>query len=312
MRASNKKNEKIIKVIFFIIFLILFSAFILNNIRLKESCDLFIDLKSIISMIENNKTRIIYDYIKNRDKVYVYYDNSLEDKTKEYISMHLPSVKYIGSFEFMLYFYLFKDSIMFYACEDRLINKLKLSGIKCCKVVLDIEDIDCEEYLTLKSSNDIKLFLSFTNKEVYKIDLNYSEKLYKYLPNIDKKFIKVADGDTIKYRDNYYRFIGLDAPELKQNYGSNVKTYVENKIESASNINMLVGSYDIFGRILCHLFIDNVPLAYSMMNDRQAKETIMKYGDSGFTVIASNIVYLSKFQGRRPFTDPAKFRSENN
>ena len=62
MRASNKKNEKIIKVIFFIIFLILFSAFILNNIRLKESCDLFIDLKSIISMIENNKTRIIYDY----------------------------------------------------------------------------------------------------------------------------------------------------------------------------------------------------------------------------------------------------------
>ena len=74
---------------------------------------------------------------------------------------------------------------------------------------------------------------------------------------------------------------------------------------------MLVGSYDAFGRILCHLFIDDIPLAYPMMKDKQAKETIMKYGDNGFVNIASNIVYLSKFQGRRPFTDPAKFRSEN-
>ncbi|MDA1469857.1 hypothetical protein OGZ02_13715 [Brachyspira hyodysenteriae] len=47
-----------------------------------------------------------------------------------------------------------------------------------------------------------------------------------------------------------------------------------------------------------------------MMKDKQAKETIMKYGDNGFVNIASNIVYLSKFQGVRPFTDPARFRAE--
>ena len=138
-----------------------------------------------------------------------------------------------------------------------------------------------------------------------------NDDMYKYLAELDKNSIRVVDGDTIKYKDNYYRFIGLDAPELKQNYGTNVKAYVENKIKNASNVRMLVGSYDIFGRILCHLFIDDVPLAYPMMKDKQAKETIMKYGDNGFTTIASNIVYLSKHQGRRPFTDPAKFREEN-
>ncbi|HJH55843.1 MAG TPA: thermonuclease family protein, partial [Brachyspira hyodysenteriae] len=177
--------------------------------------------------------------------------------------------------------------------------------------VLDINDINRDEYLTLKDSYNTKLFLSFTNKDFYNIDSNYNKELSKYLSDLDKDHIRVVDGDTIKYKDNYYRFIGLDAPELKQNYGTNVKAYVENKIKNASNVSILVGSYDAFGRILCHLFIYDVPLAYLMMKDKQAKETIMKYGDNGFVTIASNIVYLSKFQGRRPFTDPAKFRSEN-
>ena len=200
---------------------------------------------------------------------------------------------------------------MFYASDDKLINKLRFFKIHYSRVVLDINDINSNEYLTLKDSYNTKLFLSFTNKDFYNIDYNYNKELSKYLKALDKNSIRVVDGDTIKYKDNYYRFIGLDAPELKQNYGTNVKAYVENKINNASNVSMLVGSYDAFGRILCHLFIDDIPLAYPMMKDKQAKETIMKYGDNGFVNIASNIVYLSKFQGRRPFTDPAKFRSEN-
>ena len=306
MRTSNKKNKKIIKVFIFSALIILALIFFIRISNFKESRDLFIDPESIISMIENNKTRIIYDYIKNRDKVYVY-DEFLNNDSKNYISMHFPSVKYIGNFRFMLYSFFFKDNIMFYASEDSMISILKSYGIKYCKVVLDIDSISKEEYIHLKTYDNVKLFLSFTNKEFYKIDSSYN----KYLAELDKNSIRVVDGDTIKYKDNYYRFIGLDAPELKQNYGTNVKAYVENKINNASNVSMLVGSYDIFGRILCHMFIDGIPLAYPMMKDKQAKETIMKYGDNGFTTIASNIVYLSKHQGRRPFTDPAKFRSEN-
>ena len=238
-------------------------------------------------MIENNKTSIIYDYIKNRDKVYVY--NALTNHDKKYISSHFPSIKYIGFLRLFIYSLFFKDKIMLYTSDDGIINKLKVLNIKYCKVVLNIDNINIEEYLTLKDSNNTKLFLSITNKDL----------------------IKVSDGDTIKYKNNYYRFIGVDAPELKQDYGTNVKNYVIEKINNASNVSMLVSSYDIFDRILCHLFIDDVPLAYYMMKDKQAKETIMKYGDNGFINIASNIVYLSKFQGRRPFTDPARFRAEN-
>lgn len=308
MRTSNQKNEKIIKACIYTVIIIFAFIFIIKTSNLKESKDLIIDSKSIISIIENNKASIIYDYIKNRDKVYVLY---AENDDKKYIKTHFPSIKFIGKFKLIFYTLFFKDKIMFYASDDKLIDKLRFFKIHYSHVILNIDDINSDEYLTLKDSYNTKLFLSFTNKDFYNIDYNYNKELSKYLKALDKNSIRVVDGDTIKYKDNYYRFIGLDAPELKQNYGTNVKAYVENKINNASNVSMLVGSYDAFGRILCHLFIDDIPLAYPMMKDKQAKETIMKYGDNGFVNIASNIVYLSKFQGRRTFTDPAKFRSEN-
>ena len=306
MRTFNKKNEKIIIIVFICSFIIIF-YFLIQLLNFKETKNLFIEGKSLISMIENNKTSIIYDYIKNRDKVYVY--NALTNHDKKYISSHFPSIKYIGFLRLFIYSLFFKDKIMFYASDDGIINKLKVLNIKYCKVVLNIDNINIEEYLTLKDSNNTKLFLSITNKDFSEIDINNINR--KYLIYLDKDLIKVSDGDTIKYKNNYYRFIGVDAPELKQDYGPNVKNYVIEKINNASNVSMLVSSYDIFDRILCHLFIDDVPLAYYMMKDKQAKETIMKYGDNGFINIASNIVYLSKFQGRRPFTDPARFRAEN-
>ena len=306
MRTFNKKNEKIIIIVFICSFIIIF-YFLIQLLNFKETRNLFIESKSLISMIENNKTSIIYDYIKNRDKVYVY--NALTNQDKKYISGRFPSIKYIGFLRLFIYSLLFKDKIMFYASDDGIINKLKVLNIKYCRVVLNIDNINIEEYLTLKDSNNTKLFLSITNKDFSEIDIN--NIIRKYLISLDKDLIKVSDGDTIKYKNNYYRFIGVDAPELKQDYGTNVKNYVIEKINNSSNVSMLVSSYDIFDRILCHLFIDDVPLAYYMMKDKQAKETIMKYGDNGFVNIASNIVYLSKFQGRRPFTDPARFRAEN-
>ena len=306
MRTFNKKNEKIIIIVFICSFIIIF-YFLIQLLNFKETKNLFIEGKSLISMIENNKTSIIYDYIKNRDKVYVY--NALTNQDKKYISGRFPSIKYIGFLRLFIYSLFFKDKIMFYASDDGIINKLKVLNIKYCRVVLNIDNINIEEYLTLKDSNNTKLFLSITNKDFSEIDINNINR--KYLIYLDKDLIKVSDGDTIKYKNNYYRFIGVDAPELKQDYGTNVKNYVIEKINNASNVSMLVSSYDIFDRILCHLFIDDVPLAYYMMKDKQAKETIMKYGDNGFINIASNIVYLSKFQGRRPFTDPARFRAEN-
>ena len=313
MRTSYKKNEKIIKIIYLIIIFLIFFIFIKNIDLNKNSKNLFIDSKSIISIINNNQTSIIYDYLFHRNKIYVIdYDNYLNYKKINYINNHFPSMKYMNKFMFYIYSIFNKDKIMFYTYDNNIIKNLKKRNIRYCKVALDINDITENEYLTLKHNNNAKIFLSFTNNNIKNINTNINYELRKYLVKLEKNLIYVIDGDTIKYKGNNYRFIGLDAPELKQSYGSNTRMYVINLINNANDVSILISSYDIFNRILCHIFIDNIPLAYYMIKDKQAKETITKYGDGGFNIIASNIVYLSKFQGRRPFVDPAKFKKTNN
>lgn len=298
-----KKN---IKLKILIIVLIIFASFfiIIKNINLSNSKNLFIDFQSISSLIENNKTGIIYDYLKYRDKVYcIDYNNNLSEKNKTYINNYFPSIKFINKFQFFLYSKLFKQKIMCYVNDFNLIEYLKRNNIKYCKVVLNINEITAKEYLNLRDNDNARIFLSITNKDYY--------NSYKYSVVLNKKYIIVLDGDTIKYKNKRYRFIGFDAPELNQNYGENAKSYVINSINNADKIYMLIDSYDLFDRILCHIIIDGEPLAYSMIKEKYAKETIIKYGDSGFPTIASNIVYLSKFQGRRAFIDPTVFRKTN-
>ena len=297
-----KKNIKL-KIL---IILIIFASFfiIIKNIHLSNSKNLFIDFQSISSLIENNKTGIIYDYLKYRDKVYcIDYNNNLSEKNKTYINNYFPSIKFINKFQFFLYSKLFKQKIMCYVNDFNLIEYLKRNNIKYCKVVLNINEITAKEYLNLRDKDNARIFLSITNKDYY--------DSYKYAVVLNKKYITVLDGDTIKYKNKRYRFIGLDSPELKQNYGEQAKNFVINSINNASKISMLISSYDLYDRILCHIIIDGEPLAYSMIKEKYAKETIIKYGDSGFPIVASNIVYLSKLQGRRPFIDPAVFRKTN-
>ena len=299
------KNIKIV-IIIFLIFSIFFIIIIKSkNIHLNNSKNLFIDSNSLLSLIENNKVSIVYDYLKYRDKVYCI-DNLQNKEDKNFIKNRFPSIKFINKFQFYLYSKFFKEKIMFYinSNDKKLIKYLKKKNIKYCKVVLNINEITAKEYLNLKDKDNARIFLSITNKDYY--------DSYKYSVVLNKKYITVLDGDTIKYKNQRYRFIGLDAPELKQNYGENAKNFVINSINNASKVCILISSYDLYDRILCHIIIDGEPLAYSMIKEKYAKETIIKYGDSGFPIIASNIVYLSKFQGRRPFIDPAVFRRTNN
>ena len=299
------KNIKIV-IIIFLIFSIFFIIIIKSkNIHLNNSKNLFIDSNSLLSLIENNKVSIIYDYLKYRDKVYCI-DNLQNKEDKNFIKNRFPSIKFINKFQFYLYSKFFKEKIMFYinSNDKKLIEYLKKKNIKYCKVVLNINEITAKEYLNLRDKDNARIFLSITNKDYY--------DSYKYSVVLNKKYITVLDGDTIKYKNQRYRFIGLDAPELKQNYGEQAKNFVINSINNASKVCILISSYDLYDRILCHIIIDGEPFAYSMIKEKYAKETIIKYGDGGFPIIASNIVYLSKFQGRRPFIDPAVFRRTNN
>ena len=299
------KNIKIV-IIIFLIFSIFFIIIIKSkNIHLNNSKNLFIDSNSLLSLIENNKVSIVYDYLKYRDKVYCI-DNLQNKEDKNFIKNRFPSIKFINKFQFYFYSKFFKEKIMCYinSNDKKLIKYLKKKNIKYCKVVMNINEITAKEYLNLRDKDNARIFLSITNKDYY--------DSYKYSVVLNKKYITVLDGDTIKYKNQRYRFIGLDAPELKQNYGEQAKNFVVNSINNASKVSILISSYDLYDRILCHIIIDGEPFAYSMIKEKYAKETIIKYGDSGFPIIASNIVYLSKFQGRRPFIDPAVFRRTNN
>ena len=299
------KNIKIV-IIIFLIFSIFFIIIIKSkNIHLNNSKNLFIDSNSLLSLIENNKVSIVYDYLKYRDKVYCI-DNLQNKEDKNFIKNRFPSIKFINKFQFYFYSKFFKEKIMCYinSNDKKLIEYLKKKNIKYCKVVMNINEITAKEYLNLRDKDNARIFLSITNKDYY--------DSYKYSVVLNKKYITVLDGDTIKYKNQRYRFIGLDAPELKQNYGEQAKNFVINSINNASKVCILISSYDLYDRILCHIIIDGEPFAYSMIKEKYAKETIIKYGDSGFPIIASNIVYLSKFQGRRPFIDPAVFRRTNN
>ena len=291
-------------IIIFLIFLIFFIIIKNKNTNINSK-NLFIDSDSLLSLIENNKVSIVYDYLKYRDKVYCIdnINNNQNKYYKNFIKSRFPSIKFINKFQFFLYSKLFKQKIMCYVNDFNLIEYLKRNNIKYCKVVLNINEITAKEYLNLRDKDNARIFLSITNKDYY--------DSYKYAVVLNKKYITVLDGDTIKYKNQRYRFIGLDSPELKQNYGEQAKNFVINSINNASKISMLISSYDLYDRILCHIIIDGEPLAYSMIKEKYAKETIIKYGDSGFPTIASNIVYLSKFQGRRPFIDPAVFRKTN-
>ena len=293
-------------IIIFLIFLIFFIIIKNKNTNINSK-NLFIDSDSLLSLIENNKVSIVYDYLKYRDKVYCIdnINNNQNKYYKNFIKSRFPSIKFINKFQFYFYSKIFKEKMMCYInyCDKNLIEYLKKKKIKYCKVVLNINEITAKEYLNLRDKDNARIFLSITNKDYY--------DSYKYAVVLNKKYITVLDGDTIKYKNKRYRFIGLDSPELKQNYGEQAKNFVINSINNASKISMLISSYDLYDRILCHIIIDGEPLAYSMIKEKYAKETIIKYGDSGFPIIASNIVYLSKFQGRRTFIDPAVFRKTN-
>ena len=194
MRNFNKKNALLIIIISFVF------LFILSNFLFDDKEALFIDDVSIDAFIKNSNTQIIYDYIKFREDVFVVGYNN-----KDYIKNVFPSAKFISKFRFRINSRLRKNILCFFS-DDSLIEYAYKNKIAYYKVVLDINTINKNDYLTLRDSNNSKIFLSVTNN-------NYSEN------NIDKDLIKVLDGDTISYNNNLYRFIGIDAPELEQVYG---------------------------------------------------------------------------------------------
>jgi endonuclease YncB( thermonuclease family) len=86
---------------------------------------------------------------------------------------------------------------------------------------------------------------------------------------ISRFFLEVVDGDTIIYRGVRMRFLGVDTPETKnpdlgfyrdQPYGREAKAFTVRELRKAGKVTYLADGYDVYGRLLVHVFVDGYPL----------------------------------------------------
>lgn len=116
------------------------------------------------------------------------------------------------------------------------------------------------------------------------------------------------DGDTIGYDFNndgeiedpleIVRIIGMDTPEHISAYVSEgqepIATEVRQAIETVvfkANETMLkcLESRDKYGRNLCHLYVNNEPIALIAVRNGWAYETVSRYGFQGFVIEGQSI-----------------------
>jgi micrococcal nuclease len=137
---------------------------------------------------------------------------------------------------------------------------------------------------------------------------------------INRLFLEVVDGDTVIYRGVRMRFLGVDTPEIRspdhgfytdQPYGREAKNFTRMELKKARIITYRADGYDIYGRLLVHLFIDGYPLSLRIVESRIGYETVSVYGDNGFPEIAERIIEASKKTGRLPFEKPYLWRRRN-
>lgn len=101
--------------------------------------------------------------------------------------------------------------------------------------------------------------------------------------NLHGEVIKVADGDTFTILDSErniedkIRLIGIDCPEIDQEYGIEAKEYLETLILN-KNVDIAYQKRDQYGRVLGNVFIDGMNVSEKMLEKGLAWHFI-KYSD---------------------------------
>ena len=189
----------------------------------------------------------------------------------------------------------FNKKSTFYINSLEMSRQLQKRNIKYTLIVNDVHNTKTENILKLEDDKKNKIIINDEKRNKVKIEIN-------------KNKIKLVDGDSFFYDNKEYRLLGFDAPEARQEFGITSENYLKSIITNADKVYISVAEYDIYSRILAHLFINDTPVAYYMILSRMGIQTITKYGDNGFPIIAENILILARRQGRLPFLDPSVYR----
>ena len=133
-------------------------------------------------------------------------------------------------------------------------------------------------------------------------------------------FLEIEDGDTVVYRGQRMRFLGVDTPEIRnpelgfwidQPYGREAKEFTRRQIRGARHITYVSNGVDRYDRLLVHLFVDGYPLSLMIVEAGLGYETVTVFGDGGYPEIASMILDASRLHTHLPFENPYLWRKKN-
>lgn len=137
---------------------------------------------------------------------------------------------------------------------------------------------------------------------------------------INRLFLEVLDGDTVRYRGIVMRFLGVDTPEIRnpqhgfyidQPYGREAANFTRMEIKKARVVTCRADGRDVYDRLLVHLFVDGYPLSLVIVESGMGYETVTAFGDNGFPRIAERILEASRRVGDLPFEKPYLWRRKN-
>jgi endonuclease YncB( thermonuclease family) len=139
------------------------------------------------------------------------------------------------------------------------------------------------------------------------------ERLYRL-------FLEVEDGDTVLYRGEPLRFMGVDTPEIAhpelgffhdQPFGQEARSFTRRQIRQARVVTCVADGEDRYGRVLVHLFVDGYPLSVRIVEEGLGYETVSAFGDNGFPEIAEMIQRAARLHPQLPYENPYLWRARN-
>ena len=123
-------------------------------------------------------------------------------------------------------------------------------------------------------------FVNFPELRSNQMDFYYFQSPHKQIfEDIRVKVTKVIDGDTIRARwvqrdfEFPIRVLDVDAPEMNEEKGQEVQSWLEKKIEGEM-IDIIIDRFrrvDKWGRLLGHLFHRGTDIGAEMVNLRLVK-----------------------------------------
>jgi micrococcal nuclease len=123
-----------------------------------------------------------------------------------------------------------------------------------------------------------------------------------------KKPLAVMDGDTYIINGDRIRLLGVDCPELSQEYGHEAKMHVWGLLKGAE-IKVDRVKKDKYGRWLSHVYFNNTPLDSVIVVNGWGWADTYNHVNEDLMVRAK--VYSLGLWGRTNIVEPYKFRDKH-